>query len=131
MKINIEQNIPNPKSFGIVFSGVFFCLELYIFIYKNYIFFYFIPLCIILLLISFLKPNILIIPNQIWFKFGNLLGKITNPILLFIIFYLFFFPSSLLIRIFKRNLLNKKPDGKIITYWETRNTKVNSMKGQF
>jgi len=128
---NTVEQMSSPKSFGIVFSIVFFFIELYIYVYQGHISFYFIIISLILLLISFKKPLLLVIPNQIWYKFGIILSKITNPIILFVIFYLFFFPTSIVIKIFKGNLLNKSFDNKIETYWEQREIKINSMKDQF
>jgi hypothetical protein len=62
---------------------------------------YFLPLSFFLSTVAFLKPNLLKIPNYLWYRFVVMLSKITNPIILFIIFYLLFFPISMLIKILK------------------------------
>lgn len=126
-----ENEISSPKSFGIVFSVLFLLIELYIYFQTNDVVLYFLIFSLILLSISFLKPNILHTPNKIWYKFGIFISKITNPVILFIIFYLFFFPSSLIIKLFKGNLLNKRFDNDKKSYWEERETAINSMKDQF
>ena len=131
LKNNNNSNTPSPKSFGIVFGALFILIEIYLNFFKDIFLFYLYLIGIVILSIAFLKPNLLSIPNLIWFRFGIILSKITNPIILFIIFYFIIFPYSLLIKIFKGSILNKKFNFSNKTYWEKRETKINSMKDQY
>ena len=126
-----NSNIPSPKSFGIVFGVLFIAIEIYLNLFEGIFLFYLYAIGAVFLLIAVLKPDILNIPNLIWFRFGMILSKITNPIILFIIFYLIIFPFSLLIKIFKGSILNKKFNFSNDTYWEKRTTKINQMKDQY
>jgi hypothetical protein len=131
MNINHQDQISSPRSFGIVFSLFFIIIELYIFYSTGKLFIYLFPLSMILIVIAFLRPNLLKFPNYVWYRFGIMLGKLTNPIILFFIFYFLFFPISILVKIFKGSLLNKKFNHKITSYWEVREVEINTMKDQF
>ena len=126
-----QQELPSPKSFGIVFSIIFILIELYLYFFHNTLLLYFLILSIILLVISFFKPSLLKVPNILWYKFGIFISKITNPMILFFIFYIIISPFSFLIRVLKGDLLKKKFIKNINTYWEVRENKINSMKDQF
>lgn len=71
------------------------------FITKNNIFLY-ISFLILLLAIISRKFSILII--RFWTKFGIFLGYINSKIILFIIFYLFVTPYSIILRIFNKKI---------------------------
>ena len=114
-----------------MFGVLFIAIEIYLNLFEGIFLFYLYAIGAAFLLIAFLKPDILNIPNLIWFRFGVILSKITNPIILFIIFYLIIFPFSLLIKVFKGSILNKKFNFSNDTYWEKRTTKINQMKDQY
>ena len=54
--------------------------------------------------------------NQIWFKFGILLGKVVSPIVMGIIFFLVITPISILLKIFGKDVLKLKLNNNE-TYW--------------
>lgn len=65
------------------------------------------------------KLKILLTINNFYFKFGLLLGKLINPIVLGLIFFLLITPLSLLLRIFGRDTLNLKKQN-VQSYWINR-----------
>jgi len=67
-----------------------------------------------------LYPAALIPLKKILDKIIFLIGWFTSAISLLIIFYLIFTPASVLLKIFGRDLLNKKIDKKISSYWIKR-----------
>ena len=69
--------------------------------------------------------------NQLWFKFGITLGAIVAPVVMGIVFFLVVTPTSLILNIMGKDLLNKKYDKKKKTYWIKRNTPIGTMKRQF
>ena len=133
MKSNNLQNsikLPSEKSFGIIFSIIFFLL--YFFIFKNlYIKYIFLSLSFIFVVTSFIKPSLLKYLNKIWFRFGILLGNIISPIIMGLIFILVFLPISILLKIFKNDFMGVKINRNINTYWKTKSIENNSMKNQF
>jgi hypothetical protein len=66
----------------------------------------------------------------VWVKFGELLGKIIAPIIMFIVFFVILTPLSLVVRIFKKDLLKLKYS-KEKSYWIKREKNIGSMKKQF
>ena len=71
-----ESEQSSPKSFGIVFSIVFLIVSLYPLINSEGIRSWALAVSAIFLFLAFIAPNILSLPNKLWFKFGILLGKI-------------------------------------------------------
>jgi uncharacterized protein involved in cysteine biosynthesis len=68
-------------------------------------------------------------PN--WIKFGGLIGKINSKIIIAAMFYLLFFPISVIIKISGKDLLNKKIDKTKESYFIEENSQLKDMKNQF
>ena len=68
--------------------------------------------------------------NKIWFKFGILLGSFVSPIVMGIVFFAIVTPTSLIMRVLGKNLLNLKKGNKK-TYWIERSKIKSMMKNQF
>lgn len=126
-----KVSINSEKNFGIVFSFFFIIVFSYYAFFKDKNFYWLIYVSFFFLLFSFIKPNIFYLPNKIWFKIGIILGYIITPIILFIMFYFIITPYGFVVKIFKKNLLNKKIDKNKKTYWITRNSSINTMKDQY
>ena len=60
---------------------------------------------------------------RIAMKIAGVLGYINTKLLLCIIFYLVFTPISLILKVFKKDLLDIKIDKNIDSYWVNRKTK--------
>ena len=133
--INIENKIelPSNKSFGYSFTLIFFLISLFLFYFNKNIFAFFVlSISLIILLITFIKSDILYFPNLIWFKFGLLLGKIVSPLILGLIYFFIFTPVSIFSKMFGRDELSLKVKKKN-TYWKSitmSNTNEN-FKDQF
>ncbi len=79
-------------------------------------------------------PKALYYPNIAWFKFGMLLHKIVNPIVMGVIFYGVITPYALFIRGIGKKIMPLEPDKQVDTYWTNRNPpgpKPDTMKYQF
>tara|TARA_B110000091_G_scaffold176905_1_gene191936 strand:- start:208 stop:597 length:390 start_codon:yes stop_codon:yes gene_type:complete len=125
-KIKIGSN----RSFGVVFSIVFLILALLPLINGNSIRIWLVILSLIFFILGLLNSNILFPLNRIWFKFGIILGGIVSPIIMGLVFFLVVTPTSLILRLFKKDVLNlKKNDG--MTYWIKKLDKKSKMKNQF
>lgn len=59
--------------------------------------------------------------NVLWTKFGILLGKIVQPIVLSLLYVLIFVPIGCAMRLAGRDALLLKFDPKLPTYWVKRN----------
>ena len=68
--------------------------------------------------------------NILWFKFGLFLGKIVSPLVMGIIYFFVVTPTGLLMKIFRKDLLNLKYNNKN-SYWIEKNELKSKMKNQF
>tara|TARA_Y100001936_G_C16044963_1_gene654031 strand:- start:796 stop:1203 length:408 start_codon:yes stop_codon:yes gene_type:complete len=121
----------NERSFGIVFAIFFAILSIYPVINKKDINLYLLILSIIILMIGIFKPSLLYYPNKIWFKFGIFLGKIVSPLVMGIIFFFTVTPTGIIMKLLRKDLLKKKLDVKVRTYWVKKNKYTGSLRNQF
>jgi hypothetical protein len=87
----------------------------------------------VLAALSFLAPKLLKPLNVVWFKFGLLLHRIVNPLVMFIMFVVVFVPAGLIMRIWHDPLRSKRGTAGS-TYWRPRKAdadKTASMANQF
>jgi len=83
---------------------------------------------------AILMPRILKPLNRIWAKFGLLLHKITNPLILGIIFFAAVTPMAVVLRMFGKDLLRLKYEPDAASYWiprEPPGPSPETMKHQF
>ena len=118
------------KSFGILFFIVFLIIGLWPLYHSNPIRLWSIIVAVIFLILGLLNSRILSPFNKAWMKFGELLGKIIAPIVMLTVFFVILTPLSLVVRIFKKDLLNLK-FSKEKSYWIKREKNIGSMKKQF
>ena len=127
--IPTEQS--SPKSFGIVFSIVFLIVALYPLANSEDLRIWALIVSAIFLLLAFVAPNVLSLPNKFWFKFGILLGSIIAPIVMALVYFLTVLPMGLVMRLLGKDLLRQKLDKNAKSYWIDRTEPVGSMKNQF
>ena len=60
------------------------------------------------LLLTFIRPYLLLLPFKIWMKIGHVLGWVNSRIILGIVFILVLQPIALIMRFFKYDPLRKK-----------------------
>ena len=126
-----KLKIGSEKNFGIVFSIFFFLLTIYLYFFHGYFNIYTITISFLFFIISFSIPLLFKYPNIIWFYFGIILGKIVVPIFLLLTYFIIITPMGFLVRLFKRNYIDKKIDNNLSSYWIKRNTKLGSFDDQF
>ena len=82
-------------------------------------------LAVCVLFVSFLKSNLLKYLNQAWFQLGRIIGKVTNPIVLGVLFFLLLTPVAIVSRRFKRDVLNLNGMN-LETLWVMRDSQQSS-----
>ena len=123
MKTKMSSN----RSFGVLLSLVFLIVALWPILKSNNINdvrIWSLFLSATFLILGVLKSKILTPLNIGWIKFGNFLGKIIAPLVLAILFFLVVTPIGLLLKLFKKDILNLNINKKIKTYWITRDFKI-------
>ena len=127
---NSNITIGTNKSFGIVFFLFFLIVSLFPLLDGENIRIWSLIIAVIFLILGLLNSKFLTPFNKIWFKFGILLGSVVSPLIMGIVFFLIITPTSLVMRLLGKNLLNLKKGNKK-TYWIERSVIKSKMKNQF
>ena len=128
---NSKIKIGSNRNFGIVFFIVFLVVSLWPLTYGEPIRIWSAIISLVFLILGLMNSKLLTPLNQLWFKFGIILGAIVAPIEMGFVFFLVVTPIGLVMRIAGKDLLNKKYDKKKETYWIKRDKPVSTMKRQF
>ena len=123
--------ISSNRSFGIVFFIFFLILGLWPLSNNNPVNILLIIISITFLILGLINSKMLYPLNKLWFKFGIALGAIVAPIVMGVIFFALITPIAFLMRITGKDLLRKKYNKNINSYWIKRDKFVSSMKKQF
>jgi len=131
-----KNNLSSPeksseKSFGITFSIVFLIFALYPVINSEGLRVWALIISTIFFSLAIIFPKALKMPNNLWFRFGLVLGSILAPIVMIFIYYSVILPTGILVRISGKDLLKLKSDKNIKSYWILRKKPIGSMKNQF
>ena len=126
-KIKISSN----RNFGLVFFVVFLIVGLWPLINSGPIRIWSVIISLIFLVLGLMNSKMLTPLNKLWFKFGLILGALIAPIVMGLIFFLVVTPFGLVLKLFGKDLLNKKYKSKKNTYWIKRDNPIGSMKRQF
>ena len=131
MSQNSKIKMSSNRSFGIIFSIIFLIISLWPTIETKDLKIFFLIFSIAFLFLGLTKSKLLTPLNILWFKFGILLGSIIAPIVMAIIYFFIVTPTGIIMKIFNKDLLNKKFNKSLKSYWIKREKKVSSMKQQF
>ena len=127
-KIKMSSN----RSFGLVIFFVFFVIAFWSFrgdfqqiqTLSLYI-------SVAFLILGITNSKFLTPLNKLWFKFGMLLGTIVAPIIMGAIFFLVVTPTGFFMRLIGKDLLRKKYNKNVKSYWIKRDKPSGTMKQQF
>ena len=127
---NQKIKIGSNKSFGIVFFIVFLVIAFWPMLNGNEINYWLLTMSIVFLILGLINSKILTPLNKIWFKFGILLGNVIAPIVMGIIFFLIVTPTSIIMKILGKDVLNLKKNNNN-SYWIEKSEQNSEMKNQF
>lgn len=122
------------RAFGIVFTVVFAAIGAFPLIGGNTPRWWAVGLAVLFLLAAIAYPRCLSPLNRLWTRFGLLLHRIVNPIVMGLLFFLVVTPTALVMRILGKRPLHLKTDPDAPTYWiprEPPGPAPESMKQQF
>ena len=118
------------KNFGIVFFIVFLIIAIYPILSNGNFRLWSLVVSLVFLILGLINSRFLTPLNKLWFKFGIILGKIISPIIMGIIFFLVVTPIGILMRLFKKDVLNLSFNENK-SYWIEKNDQKSKMKNQF
>ena len=125
-----EIKLPTNRNFGIVFFLVFSIISLFPLLKHENIRIWSTIIALVFLVLGLLNSKFLTPLNKIWFRFGVILGNFVSPIIMGIVFFVIVTPTSLIMRVLGKNLLNLKKGNKK-TYWIEKSKIKSKMKNQF
>ncbi len=128
MSISSEKN--SNRSFGIVFFIFFLIISIYPLFKEGEIRVWSLVLAILFLSLGLINSKILTPLNRLWIRFGILLGNFVSPVIMGIIFFFVITPTSLIMRVLRKDILNLKKNNKK-SYWLEKKGPKSKMKNQF
>ena len=120
----------SPQHFGILVCIILLLCSIYFYNNLNLMIF----LVILTILSAYLtKFHFMIFkyPNRLWLKFADILSRITNPIIMMILYFGIISPISLILKIFKRSTLDLKFDKNKKGYWKELDQKKTNLEKQY
>ena len=119
------------RSFGILFFLVFLGFGLWPLTKGMSPNIYLIIISVIFLILGLLNSKLLSPLNNLWIKFGEILGKVIAPIVMAVVYFLILTPISLLVRLFGKDLIEMKFNNNVKSYWIKRKKHLGTMDKQF
>ena len=116
-----DREPPSVRSFGITIAAVLAVIGFWPLIFRHSS-----PRYAILgfaaafLILALLRPGLLGPLNRVWFKFGNLLHRIVNPLVLGLLFVCVMTPIALMLRFLGKKLIPLEFDADCQSYWINR-----------
>ena len=124
---------PSDRNFGGVFAAAFLLFGLWPLRHSRPVRLWCLVLSGTLFVVTLAWPTLLHGPNRIWTRCGILLGRVVNPIVTGLLFYLVFTPTAVVLRWMGKDLLRLARDQNAKTYWIQRNAAedLSDMRNQF
>ena len=110
----------SDRNFGLVFASYFAVLRLLPLRTGGRVRLPVLGVAGIFLVVASLRPAILHPLNRVWTMLGLLLGRIVNPIVTAVLFFLVFTPAGLISRLLGKDPLRLKPARETASYWIIR-----------
>jgi hypothetical protein len=110
----------SDRFFGLTFFAVFLILALWPLLAQGPVRPVALGIALAFLAVSLIAPKRLAPLNRLWLKFGELLHRITSPIILGIMFFGVITPVGWLMRLAGKDLLHMKFDRDAPSYWIRR-----------
>jgi hypothetical protein len=124
----------SDRSFGFVMAGAFAAVTALNGWHAGRIWPWTTALAAIFLIAALLRPAALNPLNRVWLKFGLLLHKVVNPVIMALLFYGTVLPTGLVLRAMGKDLLRLKREPDAPSYWIVRappGPAPETMKDQF
>jgi hypothetical protein len=126
----VDIKPPSNRSTGIVFACVAVVVAVF---WRNspLAMYWSLGVAAVLALVSLLVPVVLTPLNLVWFRFGLLLHKVMNPLIMFLMFAIVFVPGGFLMRLWHDPLAARRKGAD--SYWVERSRAkgTTSMSNQF
>ena len=116
-----ELKSSQPRSFGLLISLICLAIALYMALSKGHGYGLIACLGVFVFVIAMVKPSILKGPTRLWILIGIKLSKITNPLIMGLIYFLFLLPVSVILTLLRKDPLQLRQNKTITSYWHDIN----------
>ena len=110
----------SDRAFSIVFTVVFALIGLWPLPWGDGVRWWALGIAAVFLLAALIIPKTLAPLNRDWMRFGLLLHKIVNPVIMGLVFFLTVTPTALIMRALGKDPLRRRLDKEATTYWIDR-----------
>ena len=124
------QKKASNRSFGLLFFIVFSIVAFWPLLNSEAIRLWALTISLAFLILGILNSKILNPLNKGWVKFGELLGRIVAPLVMFLVFFIILTPIGILLKLLGKDLLKIKKNKLTKSYWIQRKN-ITSMNRQF
>ncbi len=115
-----EVQIGSERGFGLVFAAVFTIIGCWPLIGGGSVRIWALAISGAFLAVALVTPRILRPLNLVWFKFGLVLHKIVNPLVMGLMFFVVITPTALIMRAVGKDPLHREFDADADSYWIER-----------
>ncbi len=126
--------VSSDRSFGVVFAIVFAIIGLLPLIGGDMPRWWALAVAALFMIVVGAAPTLLSPLNWLWTRFGLLLHRIVNPVVMALLFYLVVTPIALTMRLFGKRPLQLEAEPEAPTYWissDPPGPQPETMKQQF
>lgn len=116
----------SDRIFGFTFAGIFFLISAGRWIILGKLVGWPLFVAIVFAALAIFMPGLLLPLNRLWHVIGPKIASINNFIILGVVFYLFVTPIGLIMRLFRRDPMQRSIDKKIGSYWSPVRRQVDS-----
>jgi len=116
----VDVKVSSARSFAVVFCVVFAVIGFLPLVSGGEIRVWALGVSAIFLFFTFFFTSVLQPLNVLWFRFGMLLSRIVNPIVMFLIYAVAIVPFGVGARLFGKDLLKLKLEPNSKSYWIDR-----------
>jgi hypothetical protein len=108
------------RTFGLIFAAIFLLIALFPLINQGEPRNWALAITAFFVVTSLAIPKILTPLNLLWAKFGQLMHKITNPLLMGMVFFLTVLPTGIMLKLLGKDPMRRKKDPQAKSYWIKR-----------
>lgn len=129
-----KLNVPSNRTFGVMVCIIFAVIAFSPLVSGGKVRLWTLSLIFLFCAVTIIKPSILSRLNILWARFGLLLSRISNPIILAVIFFAVLAPFGMIMRVFRKDVLHLRFDPQAHSYWilpDSQEKSVQSMINQF
>ncbi len=110
----------SDRAFGLVFAGVFAVIALWPLLDGADLRWWALAVAGAFAGLALAAPKVLAPANRLWHRFGLLLGRLVNPLVMGLLFYLVVTPTGLIMRAFGKDPLRLAREPDAASYWIER-----------